>query len=39
LEPKLKIEMLGEKSMTFREFVAILTPRWLKRSSRRSRPS
>lgn len=39
LEPKLQIEMQGEEPMSFREFVGILTPRWIKRLSRRRRSS
>jgi hypothetical protein len=39
LEPKLHIRMQGEESMTLREAITILTPRWLKRSSRRGRSS
>lgn len=38
-EPKFQIEMIGEEAMTFREFVAILTPRWVKRLFRRRRSS
>lgn len=39
VEPKLQIEMIGEEAMTFREFVAILTPRWVKRLFWRRRSS
>jgi len=39
LEPKFEIEMLGEGSMSFREFAGILTPRWVKRLFRRRRSS
>jgi hypothetical protein len=37
-EPKFQIEMIGEDAMSFREFVVILTPRWIKSLFRR-RPS
>jgi len=33
-EPKRPSPMYGERGMTLREAIEILTPRWLKRSSR-----
>jgi hypothetical protein len=39
LEPKWPNLMLVQEAMTFREFVAILTPRWVKRLFRRRRSS
>lgn len=39
LEPERPSPMLVEPGMTLREAIEILTPRWLKRLSRRGRPS
>ena len=39
LEPKWPSPMQGEEPMSFREFVGILTPRWIKRLSLRRRSS
>lgn len=39
LEPKWPGLMQVQEAMTFREFVATLTPRWVKRLFRRGRPS
>lgn len=37
LEPKWPSLMQAQEGMTFREFVGFLTPRWIKRLSRRRR--
>jgi len=31
--------MKSERALTLKEQIALITPRWMKRSSRRSRPS
>jgi hypothetical protein len=38
-EPKRPSPMLTEPALTLREAIEILTPRWLKRSSRRGHSS
>ena len=39
VEPERPSPMYTEPAMTLREAIEILTPRWLKRSPRRDRPS